>query len=820
MIAKGTTHNNGAKLATYLITGKGNERATLFQLRGFASNDIREAFRSVHVMAEATRAEQPFFHVQVRTPDEENLTPQQWERVADRIESKLGLTGQPRAIAFHTSADTGHAHMHIAWSRIDDETMTARALPFYKLRLKEVCRELEIELGLIRVTNERGGPSLSPTRAEFEQARRLGIDIHSIRTTIRECWDHSDNGRSFLAALAEKDLTLARGTQRDFLVIDRAGGIHSLGKRILGHSAAEVRARLSDLKDLPGLEQVRTQLGCPVRTPELDRVALLSAIEGRDAGAVLECVTKHRATFTARDLEQTLSPGIENASERSGFVKEILSHAETVHLTGRGSASRYTTDAVLFRESEVLNAAGELHAHRHHDVALAARIAVLNQPKYASISREQVRALRHATGPEGFALIDGQAGTGKSYVMGAIRESYEKKGRRVIGLAPTNVVVRSMKEDGFVHAETLHSELYALDRGRARWDDRTVILLDEAAMVDTRNLGRLTARAKSARAKVILVGDDRQLSSVEYGGLFPVLRNLYGAAELSEVRRQQRGDDRRASELMAKGKFREALASHEKIGGIIWAATQSGAADALIKKWTQDHAAEPSKARFIFAYTNHHVDELNHAVRAARLERGELGPSTRLDTRHGGVDFAEGDRIQFSGTDKRLGIYNGHVGTVQNIDGSIVRVLLDGKRKRIVEFDARRFQDFRHGYAGTIYKGQGKTIDQTYLFHSEYWRSASSYVALTRHSHQTQLFVARDTTSDLAELARQMSRLDDRRAASHYLKPDSEHRRRTRRLNHGIDWHRHLNDAEWHQPSAHSGRQLRTDLDRGGGLER
>ena len=77
-------------------------------------------------MAEATRCEQPFFHVQVRNPDGEELSRDQWLRVADRIETKLGLTDQPRAICFHVDETTGHEHMHVAWSRIDGETMTAR----------------------------------------------------------------------------------------------------------------------------------------------------------------------------------------------------------------------------------------------------------------------------------------------------------------------------------------------------------------------------------------------------------------------------------------------------------------------------------------------------------------------------------------------------------------------------------------------------------------------------------------------------------------------------------------------------------------------
>jgi hypothetical protein len=109
---------------------------------------------------------------------------------------------------------------------------------------------------------------------------------------------------------------------------------------------------------------------------------------------------------------------------------------------------------------------------------------------------------------------------------------------------------------------------------------------------------------------------------------------------------------------------------------------------------------------------------------------------------------------------------------VKSIEDAKITVALDGRGKRVVEFDAREFQHFRHGYAGTIYRGQGRTIDQTYLYHSEYWRAATSYVALTRHRDKTELFVARETAADLPELARQMSRVEDRLAASHFLTSD------------------------------------------------
>lgn len=262
MIAKGNTHAHGAKLADYMVTGKAGEKAELYQVRGFASNDIREAFQSIAVLAAGTKCDNPMFHTQVRNPEGETLTPEQWEQTADRIERINGLTGQPRAIAFHIDQKTGHEHMHVAWSRIDAETMTAKPLPFFKLRLKEVCRELEDEFDITRVSSERPRADiLSSSRAEQEQSRRLDTDEHGVRGNIRDAYEQADSGKAFAAALADKGMTLCRGERRDFIVLDEDGGIHALGKRLLGTTAAETRHRLADIDrdSLPTVAEARAQ---------------------------------------------------------------------------------------------------------------------------------------------------------------------------------------------------------------------------------------------------------------------------------------------------------------------------------------------------------------------------------------------------------------------------------------------------------------------------------------------------------------------------------------------------------------------------------
>jgi hypothetical protein len=306
MIAKGNLHAHGQKLAAYLITGKMHERAELVELRGFASTNIREAFIDVQIQAEATRCEKPFYHAHVRLPDGEALTREQWLYVADRLERALGFEGQGRAVAFHQDRSSNERHLHVAWSRIDLEQMRAIDPGLYKNKLKQECRGLEKELCLTRVRNERDPEhkTLSAGRSEFEQSRRLGTDLRAIREDIRACWERSDSGRSFTAALAEQGYVLARGDRRDFVVIDQAGGDHALGKRILGVAAGEIRARLTDVDraQLPSVAQAKMRPAEQARQPvNRDRQQPTPAIEQTHAPAAPERAQAQERPAALRD---------------------------------------------------------------------------------------------------------------------------------------------------------------------------------------------------------------------------------------------------------------------------------------------------------------------------------------------------------------------------------------------------------------------------------------------------------------------------------------------------------------------------------------
>jgi DNA transposition AAA+ family ATPase len=687
----------------------------------------------------------------------------------------------------------------------NDADLARRIMEFDSLNQSSPTRRCEKDCVHLTLSWQ---PGEHPSRQEMEDAAHSALRSIGMGNAKALFAAHRDEGYSHIHIVASKlnpDTSLAYDLKGNFLRLSKWAQEYELEH---GGVVCLRRESANGLRD---------------------------AIAARDAAAVLQSLTQQRATFTAEDMERALAKQIKNPSERAMFAAEVLGDREAIRLTDAdgGPVTRYTTRAVLDSEQQVLRAVEDLNAGSRHGVTDYHRAAVLDE--FASIRADQRSAFEHATGPGGLALIDGQAGTGKSYTMNAIRRAYEASGYRVIGLAPTNAVAQDMVADGFKRAVTVHSELFALNNQRTRWDSRTVLMVDEAAMIDTKMMAALAEHARDAGAKMILVGDDRQLSSIERGGMFGALKDRYGAAALTEITRQYKQEDRRAAAMMAEGNFSDAIAIYEKKGAITWTRTQEEARAMLVRRWTADTIADPEKLRFVFAYTNADVDALNRDLRQVQRQRGVLGEDREFDTAHGKVNFAVGDQLQFTATDKKRGIMNGAAGQVAAIEGNAVTLQLAGKQPRQLTFDAAEFKGFRHGYAGTIYKGQGRTLDQSYLYHSEHWRRAASYVALTRHRDKTELFVATNTAADAKQLARQMARVDDRRAASHFSPIEYGRDRRVleqparetgaEKPRERIDWNRFLSDESYRRSvEATEARKPEADRqrspDRKSGLER
>jgi MobA/VirD2-like, nuclease domain len=317
MIAKGNPHGDGAKLASYLVTGGHGETAELAVMRGFAAGDLAAAFRQEQLRVRGTKAAAGFFHCYIRLAPGERLTRRQWLDAGERAEHTLGFTGQPCAMSFHTDRATGERHLHIAWSRIacrEDGRLHALDPGLYKLKLKELARALEREHGLRIVGSDRApdAKTRAADRNEFEEARRLGIGLKQIRNAIHDCLHRADNGAAFKAALDAAGLVLAQGDKRDcFVVVDQAGGHHALNKKLTGLTLAQIRTRLGDLDRarLPDVAQAKTRQRARQPARDFSRASRIATETAQEAPET----PKHRRAANVPTSAPTASTARENA---------------------------------------------------------------------------------------------------------------------------------------------------------------------------------------------------------------------------------------------------------------------------------------------------------------------------------------------------------------------------------------------------------------------------------------------------------------------------------------------------------------------------
>jgi hypothetical protein len=261
MILKASQRGGGQELAVHLMRADDNEHVSVFEVWGFASSTLKEAFKEVEGISHGTKCRQYLFSLSLSPPETARVSAEAFQQAIDRIEARLGLTGQPRAIVFHEKE--GRRHAHCAWSRIDAETMTARPLPFFKRRLMDISRELYVEHGWTMPRGVAETGHRDPTNftlAEWQQAKRQGQDPRWIKQAMQECWAASDNAKAFKRSLEERGYFLAKGDKRSFVVLGFDGEVHSL-PRALGLKTKEVAARLGDGKDLASVADTQRQIG-------------------------------------------------------------------------------------------------------------------------------------------------------------------------------------------------------------------------------------------------------------------------------------------------------------------------------------------------------------------------------------------------------------------------------------------------------------------------------------------------------------------------------------------------------------------------------
>ena len=478
-----------------------------------------------------------------------------------------------------------------------------------------------------------------------------------------------------------------------------------------------------------------------------------------DPAVGLDALTRQQATFTQRDLAK-FAHRHSDGQEQYEHVLSAMRHHSSVVALGRDGhdEARFTTRAMLTTEQRLVRDAAQLAASRDHavprgDAALALTAEVARGVR---LSDEQRAAFDHVMRAPALALVVGYAGTGKSTMLGAAREAWESAGYQVRGAALSGIAAENLQAGSAIASRTLASFEHGWAQGFDRLTSRDILVVDEAGMIGTRQMERVTAEVSRAGAKLVLVGDVQQLQAIEAGAAFRLLAERHGAAEIGEVRRQQVEWMREATRAMARGEMHAALADYARVGAVCSADDRDAARAALLDRWDAERRSDPGASRIILTHLNAEVKMLNDAARERLGEQGVLGESAAVRTERGERQFAAEDRILFLRNERSLGVKNGSLGTVEKASVDHLTVRLDSGTR--VAVDLKSYADVDHGYAVTIHKAQGVTVDHSHVLATPGLDAHSAYVALSRHRIGASLHYGRDDFADEAKLARVLAR--------------------------------------------------------------
>jgi conjugative relaxase-like TrwC/TraI family protein len=493
------------------------------------------------------------------------------------------------------------------------------------------------------------------------------------------------------------------------------------------------------------------------RTPNRDQNQTVSAdasVRLFDQLAGPDGLTEHTSTFTRPDVLVALGAGLVGAgrTELEELADRFVAERAVSVVADRALEERRwsTPDLLAVEQRLVASATGRMAEQTAVASHEGVREALAAHPTAGTDQQAMVRDV--CQGGQGVAVVVGRAGTGKTFALGIARHAWQLDGYRLLATAPTGIAALSLQGEGFEDVATCDRLLGDLDRGGEQLDARTVLVVDEAGMVGSRKLGRLLEHAHQARAKVVLVGDDRQLAAIDAGGGFRALRLRLGASELTENRRQQQAWEREALDLVRSGLVDEAVAAYQAHDRVVAADSKPAATLALLQDWwtawqQADH--DPAHEVIVLAARRAEVDRLNTACQELLAARGRLGGERlQVEDRR----LAVGDRVVCGhNAIRELGVANGSRGTITALDpqARTLTVRLDGADPRAVVLPGSYLDGRRRGernrrvdlaYATTGHRAQGLTRGRALVRLTGSEDVNWLYVQLSRARQDTHLY--------------------------------------------------------------------------------
>lgn len=548
-----------------------------------------------------------------------------------------------------------------------------------------------------------------------------------------------------------------------------------------------------------------------------DRFDRCVEIALHDPEALLNTLGARQAVFNEVDLAKAIHKYTDSTEEFQVAFARTLGHADCLSLgIGADGRETYTTRQNYLREANMADAASALFTRGEHRV----KASLINKAIHTrTLSAEQQTALHHLAKDQAISVLVGRAGTGKSYLMGAAREAWEAQGFRVSGVAVSGIAAKNLSDETGMPTLTIHGFTQKLLK---QAKDRTpvlteqdVVVVDEAGMASTQDMATLVAACHEVGAKLVLVGDPDQLQPVAAGAPFRALASRVGFVSMDNIRRQRGAGDQKASVQLSQGEVSLALDHYAAKGAIHFITDQKTASDngqsktdsavateaattaqfggsstegvedrsasyqQVVNDWFSSHSKhlslsslEKAGSQLMLAHRNVDVASLNQLARRRLIAANQLsakGVSVSVSPRKGrehsqegsSLTLAQGERIVFLRNNAEMGVKNGQFASVVSIKGNQLTVQLDGQDKKAkpFTFSVKDYGDIDYGYAATVHKTQGVTLDKAFVYAGgKGWNRHLAYVAMSRHREAVQLYASSLDHEGIDALSKNLSR--------------------------------------------------------------
>jgi conjugative relaxase-like TrwC/TraI family protein len=580
----------------------------------------------------------------------------------------------------------------------------------------------------------------------------------------------------------------------------------------------------------------------------------------------LQNVTRSNSHFAERDLVREIAleaqgRGLGHAQVMEAVADALEKNPEVVRLGTVKHESRFTTRETLEVEARLLSLVEATKGKNRHQVSDKAVLKAIRETeaeetkkrgREVKLTDEQLEAVNRFTkGTDQIAVMTGDAGTGKSLTCAAARRALEMEGYRCLGLALARKAASGLEQGAGIKSTSIAKALMDLDVGildqakhhlkqlgqafarsvyedvkdtpivgkllpdswkkkpyslkRIEVDDKTVVFIDEAAMVGVRQMEELVRKILERGAKICLLGDSKQLSPIEAGQCFTAISGILGEARLTKIIRQREEVDKLAVQALSRGDAKEALNSYAERGFVHVGDSRKEAIWQMVSDWSKE-GVRNGKDNLLVCATNLERSQINQLAQAAMRVAGKLG---KKSVRISGANLHSGDRIAFTQNSTFYGVNNGDTGRVISVGTKkITRKTFHGKQFRslwsmlkyaekvksdktvyvTVELDKGKTvsipldkygkENLRLGYCLNTVQAQGMTAENAFLLTGGTMTSRELiYVQASRSRQAPRVYTDCHSAGDgLKQLAQQASKSRAKDMAHDHLEPKDEPR--------------------------------------------